>query len=328
MPKQMNTQLILAPMHGLTDPIMRGTLTQIGGYNECVSEFIRITHTIHNESVWYKYIPELRHKNKTPNGIPCVVQLLGGNPEIMAQNALVVAGLGADKIDLNFGCPAQGVNNNQGGAVLLKNPQVIYQIVHAVRNVLPTEVRLSAKMRLGYEDTSLALECAHAICDAGAEMLTVHARTKIEGYRPPVHWHWIATISEQLAIPVVANGDVFSLKDYIALKEETSCTHIMLGRGALTRPQLAKQIKAYEAGQTIEENDWEAVKTYLQLFFQTCLTLEEKKQYPAARLKQWLGMLQQNYPQATELFASIRTMHDNNAIQTTLTQETNHVPDH
>ncbi len=211
----MNTQLILAPMHGLTDPIMRDTLTQIGGYDECVSEFVRITHTVHNESVWYKYIPELKHKNQTPNGTSCVVQLLGGNPDTMAQNALVVAGLGADKIDLNFGCPAQGVNNNQGGAILLKKPQAIYQIVQAVRLALPAQVRLSAKMRLGYEDTSLALECAHAIFNAGTDMLTVHARTKVEGYRPPVHWHWITTISQQLPIPVVANGDVFSLKDYI-----------------------------------------------------------------------------------------------------------------
>ncbi len=307
-------------MHGLTDPIMRETLTQIGGYDECVSEFVRITHTVHNENVWYKYIPELKHYNQTDSGTSCVVQLLGGNPDTMAQNALVVAGLGADKIDLNFGCPAQGVNNHQGGAILLKEPNTIYQIVKTVRQALPASVKLSAKMRLGYEDTCLTLACAHAICDAGADMLTVHARTKIEGYRPPVHWYWISTISQQLNIPVVANGDVFSLKDYIALKEETNCTHIMLGRGALIRPQLAKQIKAYEAEQPIEENDWEAVKTYLQVFFQKCLTLEEKKQYPAARLKQWLGMLQQNYPQAAELFASIRTMHDNHAIQTILNQ--------
>ena len=142
-------QLILAPMQGLVDDVMRDLLTRIGGFDECVSEFVRITHTVHSRPTWLKYVPEIAQGNRTFAGVPCTVQLLGSDAENMAANALEAVRFGADKIDLNFGCPAPTVNKHQGGAVLLKEPQRIYHIVKTLRTALPEHITLSAKMRLG-----------------------------------------------------------------------------------------------------------------------------------------------------------------------------------
>ena len=301
-------QLILAPMQGLVDDVMRDLLTRIGGFDECVSEFVRITHTVHSRATWLKYVPEIAHANRTPAGTPCTVQLLGSDAENMAVNALEAVRFGADKIDLNFGCPAPTVNKHKGGAVLLKEPDLIYHIVHTLRQRLPQHIPLTAKMRLGYEDKSLALECASAIENGGACALTVHARTKVEGYEPPAHWEWVRKIRDAVNIPVTANGDVFSLQDYLDIKSVSGCDSVMLGRGAVIRPDLARQIKQYENGETVKDTDFAEVSSWIVQFFDLCLAKEANNKYPVARLKQWLGMMKKEFEQAQVLFDRIRAV--------------------
>lgn len=306
--------LTLAPMQGLCDDVMRDLLTRIGGFDECVSEFVRITHTVHSRATWLRHVPELANANRTAAGVRCVVQLLGSDETMMAQNALQAVRFGADAIDLNFGCPAPTVNKHQGGAVLLQNPQQIGRIVRTLRQALPAHIPLTAKMRLGYEDKSLALDNAAAIAENGAALLTVHARTKTEGYRPPAHWPWLKTIRERVSIPVCANGDVFTLADYRAIREESGCDRVMIGRGAVMRPGLARQIKAYERGESEADADFNGeVMAWIRLFFELSRQKQPEK-YPAARLKQWLGMMKTAYPEAGQLFAAVRTLHDSAAI--------------
>ena len=313
-------KLILAPMHGLADFIMRETLTGIGGFDECVSEFVRITHTVHSRQIWHKQVPELQHNAQTLANTPCTVQLLGSDPQAMAHNACNAVKAGAKKIDLNFGCPAPSVNSHKGGAILLREPQTIYQIVQTVRSALPKEIPLSAKMRLGYDHTDLAVACAQAIESAGADTLTVHARTKTEAYQPPAHWHWIKAIKKTVSIPVVANGDIFTLNDYIALKQQTKCDQVMIGRGALMRPDLAMQIKAYENGLPVRQADWQTILSYLLSFFVRCQQQPHPGKYPVARVKQWLNMLQKTYPEAQVLFADIRTKTQEDDVYTALSK--------
>lgn len=313
--------LILAPMQGLADDVMRDLLTRIGGYDECVSEFVRITHTVHSRPTWLKHAPEIANGNRTPAGVACTVQLLGSDADNMAVNALEAVRFGADKIDLNFGCPAPTVNKHQGGAVLLKEPERVYRIVHTLRTRLPAHIPLTAKMRLGFEDKTTALECAHAIESGGACGLTVHARTKAEGYEPPAYWEWIRKIRDAVSIPVTANGDVFTLQDHINIKAVSGCNSVMLGRGALMRPDLARQIKAYEQGRPAAEADFAEICGWINLFFDLCLAKtarEPGSKYPAARLKQWLGMMKRVHPQAEELFGRIRTLKDNASIKQAL----------
>lgn len=184
---------------------------------------------------------------------------------------------------------------------------------------MPPSILLTAKMRLGYENTDLALANARAIEQAGAEILTVHARTKVQGYTPPAHWHWLKIIREEINIPVVANGDVFDLNSYLQIKEVSRCDWIMLGRGAVMRPDLARQIKQFECGKIIQYAEFnDEIINWIRLFFDLCVQKESHNKYAVARLKQWLGMLKLVYPQAEWLFAKIRTLKDIDQVRTVL----------
>lgn len=305
-----NSILILAPMQGLVDDVMRNLLTQIGGFDECVSEFVRITHTVHSRATWLKHAPEMATRNRTPAGVPCTVQILGSDAENMAENAVNAARFGAEKIDLNFGCPAPTVNKHQGGAVLLKEPERIYQIVRTIRNRLPEHIPLTAKMRLGYENTDLALENAQAMENGGACGLTVHARTKVEGYEPPAHWEWIRHIADVVSIPVTANGDVFTLQDYQAIRQQTGCDRIMLGRGTVMRPDLARQIRRFERFQAADAATASELADWIIRFYRLCCEKTASPNYPLARLKQWLSMLKQGYPETEPLYTAIRPIRE------------------
>lgn len=314
-------RLILAPMQGLVDAPMRDLLTRIGGFDECVTEFVRITHTVHSRSTWRRYMPEIEHGCRTPAGTPCTLQLLGSDAENMAVNALEAVRFGADKIDLNFGCPAPTVNKHQGGAVLLREPERIYRIVQTLRQALPPEIPLTAKMRLGYEDKTLAVACAQAIEAGGAALLTVHARTKVEGYEPPAHWHWVARIREAVSLPVVANGDVFSLEDYLTIRRESGCDDVMLGRGAVMVPDLARQIARHNRGLPPVAADFAEEQAWIRQFFDLCRSKEENGKYAVARLKQWLGMMKRVRPQAGEWFERIRTVREADDVARLLAEE-------
>ncbi len=305
------SKIILAPMQGLCDDVMRDLLTRIGGFDECVSEFVRITHTVHSRQTWLRHVPEIAMNNQTVAGVPCTVQILGSDAEMMAQNALEAVRFGANKIDVNFGCPAPTVNKHKGGAILLQEPDLVHNIVKTLRDRLPESVPLTAKMRLGYENKDLALENAQAIASGGAAVLTVHARTKVEGYEPPAHWAWVRKIQQVVDIPVVANGDVFSLDDFVGIQRESGCEQIMLGRGAVMRPDLARQIRQFECGESVQVAEFnDEVMDWIRLFFDLCLAKESNNKYPVARLKQWLGMMKKVYPEAQQLFDAIRILKD------------------
>lgn len=312
-------KLILAPMQGLTDAPMRDLLTRIGGYDECVSEFVRITHTVHSRVTWLRHVPEIAQQNRTLSGIPCTTQLLGSDADMMAKNALEAVRLGVQTIDLNFGCPAPTVNKHQGGAILLREPERIRQIVHELRFRLPEHINLTAKMRLGFENTDLAVANAQAIAAGGASQITIHARTKVQGYEPPAHWHWLKTIREHVNIPVIANGDVFTLDDYLAIRQTSGCDDVMIGRGAVMRPDLARQIKQHLRGEPVQAAAFNAeIMDWIRLFFDLCLAHEPQGKYAVARLKQWLGMMKKAYPEAAQLFATVRTLREASEIQCVL----------
>lgn len=301
-------KLILAPMQGLIDPVMRHLLTRIGGYSECVTEFVRITHTQHSRAIWRRHMPEIDHGCRTPAGTPCTLQLLGSDPDNIAANALAAIHAGANKIDLNFGCPAPTVNKHQGGAILLREPERLLRIVRTVRQRLPENIPLTAKMRLGYDSDHLAIECAQAIAQGGAAALAVHARTKTEGYRPPAHWPQIAHIRQAVSIPVIANGDVFSLTDYLAIRQTSGCQDVMIGRGALITPDLGQQISRHNRGLPPQPATFGEYLIWMRQFFELCRLQAGNTPYPVARLKQWLGMMKPFHPEAAKLFAQLRTL--------------------
>jgi tRNA-dihydrouridine synthase C len=313
-------EVALAPMEGLVDDIMRDILTRIGGIDLCVTEFVRVTHSLLPERLFLRLAPELAHGSRTRAGTLLWVQLLGSDPDCLAENAARAAAFGAAGLDLNFGCPAPTVNRHRGGAALLDEPELLYRIVGAVRRALPPACPLSAKMRLGFGDTSRALECAAAIEAGGAGSLVVHGRTKVEGYRPPAHWDWIGRVREHVAIPVVANGEVWTVDDYRRIRAESGCDAVMLGRGLVSAPDLALRLAAWRRGEERAPMSWEALLPWLEDFLEQCRLRGGDTPYASARLKQWLGLLKREYPQAGVLFERIRRERDAAAIAAILGQ--------
>lgn len=300
-------KLILAPMEGLTDPLMRELLTEIGSYDWCVSEFIRVTSRLVPAHVIHKYCPEAHTGWKTASGTPLHVQFLGSDPVVMAENAAHAATLGTPAIDLNFGCPAKTVNKHRGGAVLLDEPELMYQIISKVRAAVPSHIPVSAKIRLGFGDASRTLDIGQAVQAANASWLTIHARTKTQGYKPPAYWHSIKPLTEALALPIIANGEIWTPAQAKQCQQESGCTDLMLGRGAVTRPDLVNQLKhgdictesCAKNGNMSHELDWQGLCVYLLRF------LHGKAKSDVAlvgRFKQWLAMLTKGYPEAAVLW--------------------------
>lgn len=287
-------------MEGVVDWIVRDLLTKIGGIDRTVTEFVRVTDRVLPAHVFYRYCPELKNDGKTAAGTPVFVQLLGGKPEWLAENAKVVEQCGAPGIDLNFGCPAKTVNRHDGGATLLQNPHRLFDIISAVKAAV--KIPVSAKVRLGFENKELHLDIARACSDAGASLLTIHARTKREGYVPPAHWEYIARMREVSKIPLLANGEIWSKKDYDTCALVSGVSDVALGRGLVGRPDLANQIKGVSKPMT-----WaDARVQYLLPFFE--MSLEARgPAFAVARVKQLLKFLMRGFPEAQILFEQIKT---------------------
>jgi tRNA-dihydrouridine synthase C len=307
-------------MEGVVDHIMRELLCRIGGIDTCVTEFLRVTDHRYPDKVFYNRCPELYQGGVTSTGIPVRLQLLGGRPEPIAENALRAVELGAKAIDLNFGCPAKTVNKNDGGACLLQEPHRLEKIVAATRQRVPSHIPVTAKIRLGFNDKSLFLDNAKAAYAGGADELTVHARSKVDGYKPPAYWDYIAQIREAISIPVIANGEIWTLADLQRCKEITGCDSFMLGRGLLACPDLARQIKAFYKTPTVfKAMTWPELCIHLQQFFETTVISYPAK-YTGNRLKQWLHYLSRQYPQAEILFENIKRLRDADLISKAIEQ--------
>lgn len=312
-------RIVLAPMEGVVDHLMRDMLTRIGGFDLCVTEFVRVVDMKLPRRVFYRLCPELGQGGKTPSGVPVKIQLLGQDPNWLAENALNAVELGSPGVDLNFGCPAKMVNKNKGGAVLLKETDTLYQIIKTVRAAVPAAFPVTAKIRLGFDDTSLTLDNARALYEAGATELTVHARTKADGYRPPAYWPWIEKIRAVVPINVIANGEIWTPADAALCQQQSGSADIMLGRGALARPSLAKEIVAARSGTAEQAMPWPEVLELL-LQYSDYEIAGDKGLYYSNRIKQWFSYLKLQYPEAELLFSELRLQRKAEEIVQTLQQ--------
>lgn len=303
-------KILLAPMEGLADAVLRDALTRLGGYDGAVTEFVRVSGTLLPPRTFRRICPELARGSRTAAGTPVAVQLLGSDPVCLAENAAQLAALGPAGIDLNFGCPAPTVNRHGGGAMLLADPQRMFAIAEAVRRAVPRHIPFSAKMRLGIHDTARALDCAQALAAGGIDSLVVHARTRDERYRPPAHWEWVARIGETLTVPVVANGEVWTVADHARCRAVSGSGDVMLGRGAVADPFLARRIGMHAAGQTPDEDrsaDWRELLPLLADYWQGVQGKVEARHAPG-RLKVWLASLRRTFAEGEALYRAVRTL--------------------
>lgn len=293
------SRILLAPMEGLADPLMRNVLTAVGGYDWGICEFIRVTESVLPNRTFLRTCPELHNGSLTDCGTPMRVQLLGSDPHFMAANARRLVKHRPAGVDINFGCPAPTVFRHRGGSALLGEPDLLHDIVSAVRAMVPADIPFTAKMRLGIADSALAVDCAQAIAAGGADELIIHGRTKVDGYKPPARWGQIDRVRAAVNIPIIANGEVWTVADFRQCQLESGCADVMIGRGALADPLLPRKVRGEETG------GWEelvpSVATYWRGVRERVLPV-----HAGGRLKQWLMLLRRHYPQAEVLYQQLR----------------------
>ncbi|SFQ96066.1 MULTISPECIES: tRNA dihydrouridine(16) synthase DusC [unclassified Enterobacter] len=302
-------RVLLAPMEGVLDSLVRELLTDVNDYDHCITEFLRVVDQLLPVKSFYKICPELQHQSRTPSGTPVRVQLLGQYPQWLAENAARAVELGSWGVDLNCGCPSKLVNGSGGGATLLKDPELIYQGAKAMREAVPASLPVTVKVRLGWDSGARQFEIADAVQQAGASELVVHGRTKEDGYKAErINWQAIGEIRQRLRIPVVANGEIWDWQSAQDCMAVTGCDAVMIGRGALNVPNLSRVVKYNEP-----RMPWPEVVQLLRRY-----SLLEKQGdtglYHVARIKQWLGYLRKEYVEATDLFAQVRTLNHSSAI--------------
>lgn len=296
-------RVLLAPMEGVLDSLVRELLSEINDYDLCITEFLRVVDQLLPKKSFYRLCPELHQASYTASGTRVRVQLLGQHPQWLAENAFRAVELGSWGVDLNCGCPSKVVNGSGGGASLLKDPELIWRALTAIRAAVPAELPVTAKIRLGWDSAQRCFEIADAVQQAGATELVVHGRTKQDGYRAEmINWQAIGDIRQRLSIPVIANGEIWDFATAQQCLAVTGCDSVMIGRGALHIPNLSLVIKHNQPPMR-----------WLEVVRLLCKYSQLEKQgdtgmYHVARIKQWLGYLRKEYVQADTLFNQIRPL--------------------
>ncbi len=229
--KEFESNVILAPMAGITDKPFREICRKFGA-GMVYSEMISAKGLYYNDKKTASLM-DMRGES------PCAIQIFGSEPEIMAEIIPKVMEHNPDIIDINMGCPAPKIVNNGDGSALMKTPELMGRIMCAVSDASPVPV--TAKIRKGWEDDN-SLECAKILEENGACAIAVHGRTRQEFYGGKADWEIIRRIKKELSIPVIGNGDIFSAQDAADMLSQTGCDAVMVARGAQGNPWLFTQI--------------------------------------------------------------------------------------
>ncbi len=265
-------------MEGVGDHSFRKAMASIGGFDEAVRDFLRVPKNAHVKSLAKVYqADEL-------GSIPLACQLMGSDPQLMADMAQEIQMRGAPRIDINCGCPSNTVTGRGAGSSLLKNPTFVYEVAQAV--VKSVSIPVTLKMRSGYEDISLFKENLLAAQESGVRYITLHPRTKVDGYGPPARWDLIAEAKAILKIPLVGNGDILNVSHALEMQKMTGCDGLMIGRGSIINPFIFLEIRAHFS-QTVFRPKWEDVSNYLDVYLKSMLE-ETSMKVRINKLKQLL----------------------------------------
>lgn len=273
--------LIVAPMEGVGDRCFRKAMREIGGFDEAVTEFIRVPSNAHVKSLAVVY------EANEISPFPLAAQIMGSDPHLMAEMAHELQMRGAPRLDLNCGCPSNTVTGRGAGSSLLKDPDFLYQVAKSVASSV--SIPFTVKMRSGYADISLFKENLLAAQESGACFITLHPRTKVDGYTPPARWDLIAEAKSLLKIPLVGNGDILNVEDALNMLKQTSCDALMIGRGSVINPFIFHQIRSHFSGIAAQPK-WEDMQRYFAAYLQEMPQASSMKG-KINKLKQLMSML-------------------------------------
>lgn len=231
---------MLAPMEGVTNPQFRAIMAERGGIGIVCTEFVRISRA----PISAAYLRE--QVIKTP-GVPLSVQIMGNDADRMADAAGIVSEAGADVVDVNMGCPTRQASKNGVGAAMLKDPDLLYSVLSAMRACVPGY--LSAKIRAGWDDAAHIMTIVQAIESAGVDFIVVHPRLRTDGFKGTADWRIVAAVKKQVKIPVVGNGDCWYAAHALRQQADAACDGVMIGRPALRNPWIFQQMAQLRAGE-------------------------------------------------------------------------------
>ncbi len=233
----------LAPMAGVADRAFR-QLCKSFGASYLIGEMASSKGLLFNS----KKTEELLAVSAEEH--PIAIQLFGNEPDTMARAAVLAMSDNPDVLDINMGCPAPKVNSCGGGSSLMRDPKLAGKIVKAVSSAV--NIPVTVKFRKGWDDLSVnAVEFAKICEENGAAALTVHGRTRMQMYAPPVDRDIIRKVKQAVSVPVIANGDVTDVESCISMYEDTGCDLVMIGRGALGKPWVFSQIDSFFRNGTV-----------------------------------------------------------------------------
>jgi nifR3 family TIM-barrel protein len=273
--------LLLAPMEGVGDRCFRQAMASVGGFDEAVTDFLRVPTNAHVQSLARAYEAD------EMGSIPLAAQLMGSDAGLMVAMAREVEKRGAPRIDLNCGCPSNTVTGRGAGSSLLKDPELLHQVAKAM--VEAVAIPVTIKMRSGYEDTSRFKENLLAAQESGVRYITLHPRTKVDGYGPPARWDLIAEAKAFLKVPVVGNGDILTVEDALKMLQWTSCDALMIGRGSVINPFIFHQIRSHFSGVPFTPS-WEMLHTYLETYL-AHISADSSEKLKINKMKQLMGFL-------------------------------------
>ena len=231
---EVKSRVLQSPLSGVTDLVFRRLVRRHAPESMMYTEMVNAT-GLH----YVKELPQIMEVDH--NEKPISIQLFDCRPDFLAEAAEMAVKEGADTVDINMGCPVNKITKNGGGSSLLRQPELAREIVSKVVKAVPVPV--TVKTRIGWNNQEInILEFAQRMEDAGAQMLTLHGRTRAQGYNGPARWEWITKVKEILSIPVIANGDIFSVDAAILCLEETGADGVMCSRGTLGYPFLVGEI--------------------------------------------------------------------------------------
>ncbi|WP_159784110.1 tRNA dihydrouridine synthase DusB [Sodalinema gerasimenkoae] len=231
---EVQSRVLQSPLSGVTDLVFRRLVRRHAPQSMMYTEMVQASSLQH-----LREVPQIMDVD--PQEHPISIQLFDCRPDFLGEAAQIAVDQGSDTIDINMGCPVNKITRKGGGSSLLRQPKVAEAIVRAVVQV--AGVPVSVKTRLGWSDEEInILEFAQRMQDAGAAMLTLHGRTRQQGYNGTAQWHWIRRVKEQLEIPVIANGDIVSVESAIRCLQETGADGVMCSRGTLGYPFLVGEI--------------------------------------------------------------------------------------
>lgn len=281
--------IVLAPMAGVTDTVFRRVIRRLSGCGLIMTEFTS-SHGIvanHGASKPKARRTPFNYLYYEPDEHPIVAQLFGADPDTLADAARVVEDLGFDGVDMNFGCPVKKVVKCNGGSGLLRDLPIVERILKAVRAAV--SIPFTCKFRTGWDENSIVVRQMGRLAeDCGLQGVSLHGRTRQQGYAGQANWDRIGELKQAVSIPVVGNGDVFTPEDCVRMFARTGCDGVMIGRAASNNPWIFSQIAQFvETGSYDQPTEWQRSELLLEYFGMLRDEADKISSRPIGKMKQF-----------------------------------------